>query len=347
MNHQSSVSCTYASVVLRLHGTAARGRKRRFCRGCEGVWGQTVLNFATTVRGLTFLPTHAPFQVLFSWSGAIVRAMSTHPLSNVRHLKIYAIREIIVPPPGGHGRPLREHSNLSLSVASRPLEDDSCPLQFFAEKLLHNESRLDVDIPLDGGQAIDMPLAATCSIAFLHPQWPWKRLRLPLEERDFDGKDLNDFDVRTFKKYSSKVVFVNRTSRTVHISCFPTWSKDRHVSSTGVNVGIGGWEVGANGEIGTTIRYFEGYGAVDDPCLAPSGAYDTVNIAKGLVREMSVVFGVESEDGSHINYKRLKNVKGGQQVDVLKAFVDKRPKYTHPTGQPSKEALAAHFLPNA
>lgn len=294
-----------------------------------------------TLLGPICRPYTCHFQVFIIWHGRSVLYVRMHPLCNVRHLKMYAIRKGM----------LRKHSDVFFSVFSHSLpKDESCPLQFFAEELLHNKSQLNIHTTTSG---YETRLAGVASWGIpcmgfgapSRPDWPWKRLHLPLEEREFDGKDLNDFDVRTFKKYSSKVVFVNRTSRPVHISCFPTWSKDRRVRSGGINFRIGGMEGGASGEIDTTLNYFPGYGAVDDPCLAPLGAYDIVNIASGMVREMSVVIGVESEDRAYIDYKRLKNVKGGQQVDVLEAFVDKRPKYTHPAGQPSKDALAAHFLP--
>lgn len=166
------------------------------------------------------------------------------------------------------------------------------------------------------------PWSFTAS-AFGLPQWPWKTLVLPLEERDFSAKDVNDFDVRTFKKYANTIVFVNRTSLPVHISCFPTWSKRRNVRSLGLTGGAAGVEAGVTGEVEITTNYHQGYAAVDDPCLYP-GAYEKINIPKGMVREMSVVFGVETADGSNIEYKRMKNVKGGQQVDVLEAFANKK-----------------------
>lgn len=219
-------------------------------------------------------------------------------------------------------------STIGLKVDGMVLDDWNAPLQLYGIKDASN-----IELLVEKG--VESSVIATMSI----PLWPWRSL--PLKERNCPGGNKSSFDIQIFSYCgSSKIVFMNRTSSRVTLTCFPTLYKSATISGLTASTPVG---VEVGGEANTVVKFCEGFGAPQTISLEATGGFEEVAIPKGMVHEMAVVFGVVKPTGAE--YKQLKYVKGGRQVDLLEAFIRQPTAYTHPEGQlDTNDALRKEFL---
>lgn len=172
------------------------------------------------------------------------------------------------------------------------------------------------------------------------PLWPWRSL--PLDELHYPGRYVRSCDIQTFNYLGSRTIcFMNRTHcKRVNISCFPAENNASDVK--GETIGTPPEPKRAGNDILLELR--KCFGAQISVSLETHGSFELVAIPKGPTCEMAVVLGVGLPAGG-TNYKMLKFVQGGRQIDVLEAFVNHPTIYRHPAnGGCASDALRERFL---